>query len=329
MIRDEWSLIGEINSTLGKPVSQEIIMGMGDDCAVWQDNKSDKETFSLFSTDMAVETVHFDLTYCSPFHVGHKSMVSNISDILAMGGKPLHAMVSLGVPKNIEMPFITELYRGMKEVGDSFGTSIVGGDTTASERVIVNIAIYGRAENPIYRRGSVPGDRIYVTTWQGSSRLGLEVLRSEHCGEGDLGVEASSFPLSVTRHVMPTTPTMELTQRIVRDFSPHAMIDVSDGIISELQHLCSFDNLGFTLEEERLVIHSEVERFSSATGRSPLDYILNSGEEYGLLFTSPMDIEDDGVIQIGSITESGFMIDKREGVVPIENEGFNHFRRKK
>ncbi len=324
MIHDEWSLIEEINSVVGQaPHAKNLVMGMGDDCAVWKEGK----TFQLVSTDMAVENIHFDLKYCSPFDVGHKTMVSNISDILAMGGRPLYAVVSLGVPQYLNVSFIKELYMGMKEVAHSFVTQIVGGDSTSSERLIISIAIYGTAHNPIYRKGAVPDENIYITRWQGSSRLGLEVLRSEHCGEGYPGLKASQFPISVARHLRPATPALKLTQRIVEEFSPSAMIDVSDGIVSELYHICEYGELGFSIHEKELPLNEEVEQYCSITGKPPTDYILNSGEEYGLLFTSPVDIEDREVWKIGKITNGGYEICNDRGAKPITNRGYNHFRR--
>ncbi len=317
MINDEWSLIDRIASVVSdSPAPKGLVKGIGDDCAVYNNGDG---TFGLFSTDISIENVHFDLSYCSASDIGYKAMAGNISDIFAMGGDPVLALVSLALPVQCDTSFVDELYSGMNECAVKHGLSIAGGDTSKSEKVIVNISIYGKTTCPVYRSGARSGDSIFITKWNGSSRLGLEVLRS-----GD--IDRNMFPVSVSQHLRPSLPE-DIGRRIVKPFSPTSMIDVSDGIVSELTHICGTGNLGYIISHDALPVSDEIVKFCKMTGKNAIDYILNSGEEYGLLFTSSVDTStDDDIICIGRITESGAFIQYGNKISDIENHGFNHFR---
>jgi len=323
MIKDEWSIIDTIASVVGDSSNQtDLIKGIGDDCAVYDNGDG---TFGLFSTDMAVEDIHFSLDYCSGTDIGHKIMAANISDILSMAGTPILALVSIGIPPDSETSFIKEIYTGIKGCADIFNTIIAGGDTTSSEKLIINISIYGRADKPVYRTGAKPGDSIYLTKWEGSSRLGLEVLTGAKNIKGN-PVDARDFPLSVERHLRPTPPSTSVKE-ILETYKPSAMIDVSDGIVSELNHICAGENLGFRLEKKLLPISDEIINYCSVTGNNQIDYILNSGEEYGLLFTGPGRLENtEEIIKIGEITESKYILHEDSIETEIINGGYNHFK---
>lgn len=316
MINSEFSLIDSIKERVNR--TQELsgkIFGIGDDCAVYRitDNR-----YGLFSTDISIENVHFDLSYTSLFNAGYRSMTANISDIFAMGGKPVLALVSLGIPPHFTSPMIAELYDGMLACAVKYGTFIAGGDTSKSAEFIVNISIYGETSSPVYRKGAEPGDRIYITGNTGLSMLGLEILSRK--------IDRNEFPRSVEKHLRPE-PCGELVDIILKEYKPTSMIDISDGLISDLGHICSANNCGFELYNDKIPADSEIFKFCMDKKLNISDYTLYSGEEYELLFTSKKDIIDNNQITcIGNITSDGYTLISEGSKSAIKINGYDHFK---
>jgi thiamine-monophosphate kinase len=224
-----------------------IIKGIGDDTAVLYYNG---QRHLLYTADMVAEDVHFDRKM-KPYAVGHKAMGCNISDIAAMGGVPTFALVSLGLPKKLPVSFVEELYKGMHDLGKQFNVSIVGGDTVASQKIVINVALLGEVacEDLVTRQGASAGDRIMTT-----SSLGRAWKTDKHL----------SF-----------TPRVNESRFLVKHFKPSAMIDVSDGLAADLGHILDESGVGATLFADEIPLNK---------GASLKD-ALYDGEDFELLFT--------------------------------------------
>jgi thiamine-monophosphate kinase len=316
MISGEWDLIKIIKAQVNSsPVPAGLIKGIGDDCAVYQ---IDEKRYGLFSTDVSVEDIHFRTSYCSFNDIGFRSMAANISDILAMGGTPLFVLSAITVPAGINNSNIEEIYRGMLSCASPYGVSIAGGDISKGRDLSLSISIYGETDNPVYRSGASQGDYIYITGDTGRSKAGLEILMA--------GGNAGKYPSLTERHLRPT-PFMNI-KMIKEIFRPTSMIDISDGIISDIKHICAQSRKGFSINCDRLTLHDELEKYCNYMGKESIPYALSSGEEYELLFTSQKIAENiDGVTLIGEITESGEIYTRSgiEWIPPVK--GYEHFKK--
>lgn len=316
MIKSEFKLIESIKEQIDRTQNlSEKIYGIGDDCAVY---KISDERFGLFSTDISVENVHFDLSYTSLFNAGYRSMAANISDIYAMAGKPVLALVSVGIPDTITPEMINELYDGILACAVKHETFIAGGDTSKSSELIINISIYGESSLPVYRRGAKPGDLIYLTGNTGLSKLGLEVLGSRSAS-GD-------YHHAELKHLKPE-PRGDMIEIIRKDYNPTSMIDISDGLLIDLGHICETNSCGFKLFEEKIPAHDELKKFCNAKNLKLTDYSLYSGEEYELLFTSEKNLRnDDRITCIGEITRGGYTLVTGKIETEIQIKGYDHFK---
>jgi len=316
MIKSEFKLIESIKDRIDRTQKfSEKIYGIGDDCAVY---KISYNRYGLFSTDISIENVHFDLTYTSLFNAGYRSMAANISDIYAMGGNPVLALVSIGIPEYITPQKIDELYDGLLASAVKHGTFIAGGDTSKSTELIINISIYGETSSPVYRTGAKPGDRIYITGNTGLSKLGLEVLSRK--------LDSDNFRESTLKHLKPE-PRGDLLQIILKEFDPTSMIDISDGLLIDLGHICEMSSCGFNLFEEQIPVHEELKTFCADKKIRSADYSLYSGEEYELLFTSEKEITDNRQItHIGDITSDGYTLVSDNIQTAVKINGYDHFK---
>jgi thiamine-monophosphate kinase len=226
---------------------QNIVHGIGDDTAVLFLNG---QRYLLYTTDMVAENVHFDRKM-KPHAIGHKAMGANISDVAAMGGLPTFALVSLGLPKRLPVKFVEQLYKGMYDLGREFNVSIVGGDTVASQEIVINVALLGEVacKDVVTRQGAKPGDWIIVT-----GPLGRAWKTDKHI----------SF-----------TPRVRESQFLIKHFKPNAMIDVSDGLTADLGHILEESGVGAALFEDSIPLNPG----------AGLKDALYDGEDYELLFT--------------------------------------------
>ncbi len=316
MITSEFKLIESIRKKVNLLQNgSENIFGIGDDCAVY---RISDDRYGLFSTDISVENVHFNLDYTSLSDAGYRSMAANVSDIYAMGGKPVLALVSIGIPPQYTEQMIDELYDGILTCALKHGTFIAGGDTSKSDKLVVNISIYGETCRPVYRKGAEAGDRIYVTGNTGLSKLGLEILNKNACRD--------NFPKSVEKHLRPD-PRIDLISPIVNEYHPTAMIDISDGLLIDLGHICEMSHCGFEIYIDNVPADDELEGFCAEKKIAASDYTLYSGEEYELIFTAKKDIKDNEHIRyIGNVTASGYILIKGDSQITIEPAGYDHFR---
>lgn len=313
MTGGEFDLIRKIRELVNsRQVFPGGITGIGDDCAVYRISEG---RYGLFSTDMSIENIHFDFSYCTYYDAGYRSMAANISDIRAMGGRPLMAFISAGIPLSTEDEMVIKAYDGMIDCAAKHGVLIAGGDTVSAEKFILGISIYGETELPVMRNGAMPGDCIYLTGSAGGSMLGMLLLQS--------GADRSQYPESIAKHLRPDAYTG--IDRIITDYSPTSMIDVSDGLLSDLGHICEESQCGFELRADQIPIPAEVSRYCGLNAADPLQYSLRSGEEYELIFTSKKSSHGPEVFPIGRITASGKFIIINGIRTEIETSGFDHF----
>ena len=315
-MQSEWDIIKTIKARVGtKPSTGSPIFGIGDDCAVYRISEG---RYGLFSTDISIENVHFDLRYTSYHDAGYRTISANISDIYAMGGTPILALVALGLPESMSQQDVDEIYNGILSSSSKHNTFIAGGDISRSGKLVISISIYGETSNPVYRNGAKPGDYIYVTGEPGLSKLGLELLQS--------GKNSDDYPFSIKKHLTPD-PRGDLLMSVIKEFNPTSMIDISDGLISDLRHICEESSTGFVINAESLPVPAELLSFCSGNINKVLDYSLYSGEEYELLFTSSKPESGYNNIRlIGRITDSGYILKTGDSSREIKIAGYDHFR---
>jgi thiamine-monophosphate kinase len=324
----EFRLIRSIRSLCGKR-SNNILLEIGDDAAAV---KSPSGTM-LLAADMMLEGVHFDLSYTSYFQLGYKVLAVNVSDIFAMGGKPRYFLLSLGIPGDPESKEVMEIYRGIQHLADMFGVSVVGGDTCASlSGLVLSGTLTGEAARPISRKSARPGDGIYITGSPGDSAMGLELLRTgmavtegkkrvRHRKSGT-DLPSRSVRFLVKKHLLPRLSPLKRRSRVT------SMIDISDGLLMDLGHICDESGVGARIFSDLIPLSGPLVDICTRLGRNPLDYALTGGEDLLLLLTSPSKTRKDAV-RIGEITEEGRSIVYPGGrQVSFRAGGYEHFRKK-
>jgi thiamine-monophosphate kinase len=310
--------------------SAGVILGIGDDCCVF---RSSGDRVLLLTTDMLVEKIHFIAERIPPEKLGRKSLAVSLSDVAAMGGIPREAVVSLAVPSRIEISFLDALYLGMKSIAAEYEVNLLGGDTTSSpDHLVINIALTGEAREGeiIYRSGAQPGDRIFVTGFVGSSAAGLDLLLNGNPSEG--------FDRLLNAHFDPRPHVRE--GRVIADSGlSQSLIDVSDGVASDLGHICEQASIGAIIEEALIPTAPEFETYCERFGRDRRHLALNVGEDYVLLGTVPEEstqkLKNALASQgcefhvIGRITpEPGLRLQYRDGATGLlPAGGWDHFKR--
>jgi thiamine-monophosphate kinase len=256
-----------------------VSRGIGDDTAVLQPTPG---RVLLATTDALVEGVHFVLDKTSPRELGRRTIAVNLSDIASMGGVPRWCLVSLSLPPETPVGVVEEIAAGMREETARYAASIVGGNLARSpERLIIDVTLLGEAEphRVVYRHGARPGDRILVTGTLGDSAAGLAILL------GQAPADLPGVPFLVGRHRQPT-PRVEVGQAIAKVGGASAMIDLSDGLATDLGHLCDESAVGATIVAEQIPLSGALRAEAIAAGVDPLEWALRGGEDYELLLTA-------------------------------------------
>ena len=282
---------------------RDVIKGIGDDCAVI---RVSKKKYLLVTIDMLLEDVDFKFKEAAPFQIGWKSLACGLSDIASMGGVAKYAVVSLGLPDKLNVEFIDELYRGIKTLAKKFDVEIVGGDTNSSKKLVIDVAVLGfvEADKVALRSGARPGDIICVTGMLGGS------YRSK-------------------RHLT-FTPRLKEARYLVSNFKIRSMIDISDGLSTDLNHIAKESGVGACIYEELIPVSKDAKGVNAA---------LNEGEDFELLFTMPLgearrlarknlELNSVKITQIGEILDKkiGVKIIGRDGrVSDLKPKGFSHF----
>jgi thiamine-monophosphate kinase len=312
--------------------SDDVILGIGDDAAII---RTSSDRWWLVTTDSQVEDVHFKLDYTPARLLGHKALAVNLSDIAAMGGTPRFALLSLALPKTIEPSFVDELLAGMLALADQHTTILIGGDIAGSgDGVKITMTLIGEcpARRAGRRDGAGPGDLIYVTGTLGLSAIGLRLLQRGYRYADDLPAEIKR---AILAHLAPT-PRLDIGRYLAEREMAHAMIDISDGLSTDLFHLCEASRVGAVVYGNKVPVATGIPQGVEAGG---LENALNGGEDYELLFTVAKDraawIEearaacaDVPITHIGEIIdEPGRMFLDREGALEsLLPRGYDHLR---
>lgn len=315
--------------------NKSSLYGVGDDCAVIDSTLEQGKT--VVTTDLLLEGIHFDLTYCPLRHLGYKSCVVNFSDVYAMMGTPRQITVSLGISKRFKVEDLEELYAGMKLACDIYGVDLVGGDTSASMTgLTISITCIGVAENPVYRNGAKPNDLICASGDFGAAYMGLQLLEREKAmfyqehndwvregKKGDAPVFQPKFAgkeYLLERQLKPEArkDIVEALKKV--GITPTAMMDVSDGISSELLHICKQSKCGCRIYEERIPIDYQTAAQAEEFNLNVTTCAMNGGEDYELLFTVPL-AQNELIQQVPGIRLIGHMTDERLGAAMITRDG--------
>ncbi len=282
-MQEEWSeldLIRLFSGRTGAPDAKGLIKGIGDDCAIF-DTPEDRSW--LATTDILVENIHFDRSWHPPHLLGRKSIAVNLSDIAAMGGTPHYALVSIAVSEQLDKDWIEKWSAGAAEILEEFGCTIIGGDTVKGPALTINIVILGSgAKDRIIRRSTAAeGENIYVSGELGSAAAGLEICRAPVLFQST--AEDALQPL-INKHLNPT-PRVLLGQVLAASKMVGAMQDISDGIATDLAHICSQSGVGAELDADLLPGAEILGRVSQIINKEPVDLKISGGEDYELVFT--------------------------------------------
>lgn len=310
----EFGLIDHL--TRDFPLRQpSTIKGVGDDAAVI-DNGG---LCTVVSTDMLVEGIHFDLAYVPLKHLGYKSVVVNLSDIYAMNAFPRQITVSIAISNRFSVEALDEFYAGIRAACDVYGVDLVGGDTTSSPKgMTISITAIGQCEKErlVYRSGARPGDLICITGDLGAAYLGLQLLeREKQIWQENPGVQPDleGQKYAVGRQLKPEArkDAIEAFRKI--GLKPTSMIDISDGLASEVFHICKQSGVGALIEESGIPIHQEAQLLALKFKLDPATCALNGGEDYELLFTiDPADA--DKVKYLPDIYIAGEILEAKDGI---------------
>ena len=308
-----------------------LVQGIGDDVAVIEVGETATKAL-LVTTDILIEDIHFDLSWTDPSQLGRKALAVNLSDIASMGGIPKYFLISLGLPKNLSLSFISSFYRGLKKEAKRFRVELIGGDTSLSKTIVINICLLGEGEKKdlLFRRGARVGDDLFISGTPGDAALGLKLLQKKGKIKGAEGL--------IKKHLSPC-PRVELGQAIAKRHWATAMIDVSDGLLIDTSHLLQESRVGVRVWEDRIPLSRLYQKWIRFFSKDPFQLALSGGEDYELLFTAPPEMRK----RISSlarslripITRIGEILPIREGLRIMKKDGkdyspsrlgFEHFR---
>ncbi len=328
----EFGLIDRLTAGL-QPINPTTIKGVGDDCAVIRN----RDTDILVTTDLLLEGVHFDLTYVPLKHLGYKSAIVNFSDVYAMNGKPKQITVSLGISKRFTVEHIEELFAGIRLACEIYGVDLIGGDTTSSRQgLVISITCIGEAESDkiVSRSGAKDTDLICVSGDLGAAYMGLQLLEREKvasAGQKDFVPQFQGKEYLVERQLKPEARRDIVDELAKAGIVPTSMMDISDGLSSELLHICKQSDAGCRIYEDRIPIDYQTAIMAEELGMNLVTAALNGGEDYELLFTVPLHCHDQieklpGIKLIGHITKPSLgcaMITRDGNEIPLKAQGWN------
>ena len=307
--------------------SADVCMGIGDDTAVLQGDSSHRY---LITSDLLVESIHFDFSYITPWELGFKTVAVSFSDIAAMGGVPAGIFLSLAVPKHLfHTGFMDPFYEGVQSVCDVFQCTVLGGDTTRSPGpLVIDGTALGkiRAGKELYRQDALPGDDIYISGPLGLSAAGLDLLQTKK------NVDLKNL---YRRHKTPF-PCCRLGSFLAESGLVNSCIDISDSLISELEHLCEESSCGARIMQQSLPVHPDLEIAAGYFKKNLMNWIFNGGEDYQLLFTAgkknrnllsaELQKNDFQVFRIGKMTKDRRLeLQNEKKRIVLHRQGFEHF----
>ena len=331
----EFGLIDRLTKDI-KTYNKSTVKGIGDDAAVI-DHKSEQ---TLISTDVLIEGVHFDMTYMPLKHLGYKAAVVNFSDIYAMNGTPTQIVVGMGISSKFSVEAVEEIFAGIKLACDTYKVDLVGGDTTASKSgLFISITVIGKAKKDdiVYRDGAKANDLLCVSGTLGAAYTGLLILEREKAAfmaDPNVQPELYGYDYILERQLKPEARKDIVARLKELEIKPTAMIDISDGLASEILHLCKDSKVGCRVFEDRIPMHQKAIDVAKEFDIVPCVAALNGGEDYELLFTCSLDdyeklIPLEDVYLIGHITkpEHGIHLIGRNGEeIALKAQGWNAFQ---
>jgi thiamine-monophosphate kinase len=332
-MRSEFDFINSIR----KRVSSSIVTGIGDDAAVFRSN-SGKET--VVSVDLLIEDIDFRRTTTPPYLLGHKALAVSLSDLAAMGSRPLSALVSIGVPEDVwQTDFVDRLYDGWLDLANRYGVQLIGGDTSrAHEHIVIDSIAIGEcsAGMAVKRSGATAGDHIFVTGSLGAAAAGLRLIeRGAHLAEQNLADEDSQKLDHVLLRQLRPDPRVGWGIVLGEEKLATAMIDLSDGLSSDLNHLCEESSVGALIDSSSLPIDERVVDLCGRRALDPLQLALHGGEDFELLFTVkpenvarlPRRVDGVEIKRIGAVTQASAGVKISEGTRTwdLRPGGWKHF----
>ncbi len=298
-----------------------LVQGIGDDVAVLEMGGMGTKAL-LVTTDILIEDIHFDLSWTDPYQLGRKALAVNLSDIASMGGTPKYFLISIGLPKNLPLSFVSSFYRGLKKEAKRFRVELIGGDTSLSQKIVINICLLGegRKKDLLFRRGARVGDDLFVSGTLGDAALGLRILQKKGKAKGAEGL--------IKKHLSPC-PRLELGQAIAKRHWATAMIDVSDGLLIDTSHLLQESGVGVRIWEDQIPLSRLYQKWIRYFSKDLFQFALLGGEDYELLFTAPPELRE----KISSlarslripITRIGEILPIKEGLHIIKKDGKDYF----
>lgn len=331
----EFGLIDRITSAfkLNQPSS---VLGVGDDAAL-VDNTGRQ---TVLTTDMLLEGIHFDLSYMPLKHLGFKAVAANISDLAAMNATPGQILVNIGLSNRFSLEATEELYKGIEGACQAYQVDLIGGDTTSSRQgLVISITAIGSVspDQVVKRSGARPNDILCVTGDLGAAYLGLQVLEREKqvfMADPNMQPKIDDYQYVVQRQLRPEARMDIIHELRELNLIPTSMIDISDGLASELFHLSKHSGTGFRVFEDKLPVDKETYDTAYEFKLDPTTCALNGGEDYELLFTISQEdfekVKDHRDIHfIGQVTDQQGVIDmvtKGDNIVPLQAQGWNHMR---
>ena len=321
----EFGLIARLTKDI-KPVNASTVKGVGDDCAILAPSSGVRQ---LVTTDLLMEGIHFDLVYTPLRHLGYKAVQVNLSDVYAMGGTPKQITVSVAVGKRLQVEDLDELYAGIRYACEQAGVDLVGGDTTASlTGLAISITCIGEApeDEVITRSGAKDTDLICCSGNLGAAYLGLQLLEREkeiylsQGGKGDFQPDFAGREYLLERILKPEARRDVVEGLRKAGVTPTSMIDISDGLSSELMHLCKESGVGCRVYEERIPLDYQTAACAEEFNMNVTTCALNGGEDYELLFTVPL-TQHDQVLQVEDVKIIGHVTKPELGKVLVGRGG--------
>ncbi len=331
----EFGLIERMSNILGAPSDDDVIAGISDDAAVY---RIDEDRVHLVATDALIEGVHFDRLFMPMEQLGFKSMAVNISDIIAMNGFPRYATISIGLPNTYSIENVEGFYRGVRRACDAYDVTVIGGDTTAARHLSISVTVIGEAmaSDVVYRRGAQPGDLLCVTGDLGGAYAGLKVLLEERRKMRDDGAdytpELERYQYVIERQLTPKPRFDVIRSWQQYGFKPNAMIDISDGLASEVHHICTQSRCGALVHAAAIPIAFETRDAANDFEEDVDAYALFGGEDYEILFAASREelgrLDETQFNVVGEVAEASFGIQVQtpEGqTIPLTPGGYTHF----
>ena len=307
-----------------------LTKGIGDDCAVFG---STKKGLWLVTTDTLVDTIHFNRDFHPPHLLGRKCIAVNLSDIAAMGGIPRFVLVSVSLPSNIDTSWLTQWFDGVNEIIDEYDCCLIGGDTVQARELSITVTLLGEPGpgGTIFRSGACENDTVYVSGFLGDSATGLQLLQNQ-----SVDPENKKWAELIDIHLNPT-PQVDVGLQLAQSGFVTSMQDISDGLATDLSHICHESNVGAVLTQNSLPQSPNIAEAAKTVGKDVLDLQLFSGEDYQLVFTVKQSrghqVEsmiseslNQSIYAVGRITKgSGVFLEKNNGeCVDISFKGYEH-----